>query len=90
MPTLRATAVIAALGVLSACSHQQATATSGHDGPIPGALPSSTANDTVRATQSEAPIRNSDNRPIESRSGLNSDPSNPNGVPGHPSITTMD
>ncbi|MEI6203479.1 MAG: hypothetical protein WCP68_16135, partial [Enhydrobacter sp.] len=38
------------------------------------------SNDAARALESKAPMRNSDNKPIDSRTGLNADPNNPNGV----------
>jgi hypothetical protein len=80
---------IAALGflLLGACSPAPATMVSGTDTPVPGAASPARMATAETANQSQAPTAaiNSDNKPVATRSGLNSDPANPNGAPGSPS-----
>lgn len=80
---------ITAMGLLllEACSPAPGTVASGTDTPVPGAASSARMASADAANQSAAPTAaiNSDNKPIATRSGLNSDPANPNGAPGTPS-----
>lgn len=82
MTSLRTAVAVLGLGLLAATSTSNAIAA---DKPVPGALPPP-SNDQTRAQQSQAPLRNSDNKPLDSRTGINSDPDNPNGV-ARPSTT---
>jgi hypothetical protein len=84
MTSLRTIAALAGVGLLAACSNSMNSPPSQADLPVRGALPPSANDDNARALQSSAPLRNSDNKPIDSRTGLNSDPNNPNGAPGYP------
>ncbi len=77
MKVLRTTVALLGLGLLATSTVPAATAA---DQPMPGARPPASTNDTSRPLQAQAPVRNSDNKPIESRTGINSDPNNPNGV----------
>ena len=85
MTSLRNAAALAALGLLAACSNSMSPSASNADRPVPGALPPSTSQG-LPSEQMSAPMRNSDNKPMETRSGLNSDPNNPSGAPGHPQM----
>jgi hypothetical protein len=76
MTSIRAVALLVGLGLSAACNGSSAYAA---DEPLPGARPPE-SNDQTRALQSQTPLRNSDNKPIDSRTGINSDPNNPNGV----------
>ncbi len=75
MTSIRTAAALAGLSLLAFCTPSVYAA----DQPVPGARPPATA-DESRALQSQTPLRNSDNKPIDSRTGINSDPNNPNGV----------
>jgi hypothetical protein len=81
IPRLAAALLLA--GTLAACNINPQASASGRDTPVPGAVPPDASSDSARPTRTETPVRNSDNRPIESRSGLNSDP------PGRTATTTM-
>jgi hypothetical protein len=85
MTSLRNAAALAALGLLAACSNTMSPSASEANRPVPGALPPS-SNEGRSSEQMSAPMRNSDNKPMETRSGLNSDPANPSGAPGHPQM----
>ncbi len=71
---LTSTALSLMLG-LSACAGTSPQVASLHDQPIPGAH-------TIEAPVAGPAVLNSDNQPAGRRTGLNSDPNNPNGVPG--------
>ena len=79
MSPFRTAAALAAFGLLAACNNAMSPSSSRADQPLQGARPPASGDD-ARALQTQAPMRNSDNRPIESRTGLNSDPNNPNGA----------
>jgi hypothetical protein len=56
------------------------------EAPIPGARHAALATTVAAHDKPIGPgVLNSDNRPIITRSGLNSDPNNPSGMPGRPS-----
>jgi len=72
--------------LLSACAAQQQPVAPSSNTPVQGALPPPPPDQrSDRVTEMGAPLRNSDNRPLETRSGLNSDPNNPSGAPGYKS-----
>ena len=75
MTPIRTAAALAGLSLLAFCTPSVYAA----DEPVPGAR-APASNDAARALESKAPMRNSDNKPIDSRTGLNADPNNPNGV----------
>jgi len=79
MSPLRTAAALAAFGLLAACNNAMTPSTGRVDQPLAGARPPASGDD-ARALQSQAPMRNSDNKPIDSRTGLNADPNNPNGA----------
>jgi hypothetical protein len=79
MPSFRTAAALAGLGLLAACSNSMSPSTGRVDQPLQGARPPASSDD-ARAMQTQAPMRNSDNKSIESRTGLNADPNNPNGA----------
>ena len=81
MVSIRTTAALVGVSLLAACSNSMNPPANRIDRPVQGAL-APAANEEMRATQMSVPMRNSDNKPMDARSGLNSDPSNPNGVPG--------
>jgi len=78
--------IAAIFGVILAVTACSASGSGGfsQDRPIPGAASAAVTGAPDVRTPTTA-VLNSDNRPIETRSGLNSDPANPNGAPGHPS-----
>ena len=78
MSPLRTAGALAAFGLLAACNNAMTPSTR-VDQPMAGARPPASSED-ARAMQTQAPMRNSDNKPIESRTGLNADPNNPNGA----------
>ena len=77
MTFLRTTVALLGLGLLATSTVPAATAA---DQPLPGARPPASDDVASRPLQAQAPLRNSDNKPLDSRTGINSDPNNPNGV----------
>jgi|SRR5579883_363088 hypothetical protein len=85
---LRAGLALISLVVVAGCSTgsntqyvSSAPAVTGPNVPLPGARP---PGETPVGPASGAETYNSDNRLLATRSGLNSDPRNPSGAPGHP------
>jgi hypothetical protein len=67
-----------ALGLMlatSACSYHSQEQAYSTDEPVPRAVP-------IDIAAAGPSVLNSDNKPASARTGLNSDPNNPNGAPG--------
>jgi hypothetical protein len=71
--------------VAAGCSQQVQLAGASSEQPVPGAnAPATPMAAAPRQSVVGPGMYNSDNKPIITRSGLNSDPNNPSGMPGRP------
>ena len=78
-------ALLVVILAVTACSASRSGGVADADS-VPGVV--SPAGPIASAPETMTPgpaVLNSDNRPVVTRSGLNSDPNNPSGAPGRPS-----